>query len=128
MAKPEQPQHDRSLLANTLLWSAFFLPPAAWGFHLQFVYAAADQVCKGGMREQMLHIASTACLVASLLGGIVAFWQWLAAGATWPSEHRSDFIARQRFLSAEAMLASLLFGLVIVGQWLAVLHLPPCAH
>lgn len=128
MTKVEPPQHDGSLLATTLLWTAFFLPPAAWGFHLQFVYAAADQVCQGGVRELTLHIASIVCLAVAVLGGVVALWQWLAAGATWPSEQRSDFIARRRFLSAEAMLASLLFGLVIVGQWLAVLYLSPCAH
>jgi hypothetical protein len=126
--KVHQPQHDGALLTNLALWVAFFLGPAAWAVHLQVVYAASQQVCDGTFSKSTLHIISALCLIASVVGGLLAMALWLRAGAVWPSERGDDLTARARLLSAEAMLTSLLFSLVIIAQWLSVLYYSPCAY
>jgi hypothetical protein len=113
---------------NLALWTAFFLGPAAWGVHLQSVYAASQQVCDGTFRLATLHVISTVCLAMSLGGGLLAMVLWLRAGAVWPSEERADAIARFRFVSAEAILTGILFALVIIAQWISVLYYSPCAY
>jgi hypothetical protein len=73
-------------------------------------------------------MVSAACVLAALGAGILAAGLWFTSGAKWPSDGRSDIVARQRFLSAEGMLSGLLFAIIVVGQWLAVIYLSPCAH
>jgi hypothetical protein len=110
------------------LWIGVLLPPAVWGLHLQFVYAASEQVCKGKLNVGTLNLASACCVIVALGAGALATGIWFASGTQWPSEDRSDLIARKRFLSAEGMLSSLLFSIVVVGQWMSIFYLPPCAY
>ena len=110
------------------LWIGVLLPPAAWGTHLQFVYAASEQVCKGRFGLTTLNVVSAICVLATVCSGLLAAGLWFGAGAKWPSDQASDLVARQRFLSAEGMLSGLLFAIVVTGQWLALIYLSPCAH
>jgi type III secretory pathway component EscU len=110
------------------LWIGLLLPPAVWGIHLQFVYAASEQVCKGQLSLTTVNVISAICIAAAIGAGILATGLWFGAGRIWPSEAKTDLIARQRFLSAEGMLSSLLFSIIVVGQWTGVLYLTPCAH
>jgi hypothetical protein len=110
------------------LWIGILLPPAAWAIHLQFVYAASEQVCKGHVSLTTLNIVSAASVLAALGAGVLAAGLWFGSGAKWPAEEQSDVIARQRFLSAEGMLSGLLFAIVVVAQWFALVYLSPCAH
>jgi hypothetical protein len=121
-----EPQHDGAWGTSAALWAGVLLGPAAWGVHLQFVYAAAEQVCKGNLDKTALHIASIACLVVAIASGIIAAWLWFMSGAKWSSDARSDLVARQRFLSCEGILSGVLFAIVIVGQWLSIVYYSPC--
>jgi hypothetical protein len=121
-----EPQHDGAWGTSAALWTGVLLGPAAWGVHLQFVYAAADQVCKGNLDKTALHIASIACLSVAIAGGLIAAWLWFTSGVKWPSDARSDLVARRRFLAAEGILTGVLFAIVIVGQWLSIVYYPPC--
>jgi hypothetical protein len=121
-----QPKPPSAPLTTIALWTGLFLAPAAWGVHLQFVYAASQQVCKKNLTSVTLNSASAICLALAVISGLLATWNWFMAGATWPSDERSDLIARRRFLSAEGMLTALLFAVVIGAQWLALVYLPPC--
>jgi uncharacterized membrane protein len=122
-----EPHSHRAPMITAVLWLAFFMAPAAWAIHLQFVYAASQQVCKGTLSLFTLHAVSMVCVVAALVSFAVAAWQLFATGATWPSDESNDQVARRRFLAAEALLAGLLFSIVIVAQWLALIYLSPCA-
>jgi hypothetical protein len=122
----DHPKPETAPLTTLALWLGLFLSPAAWAMHLQFVYAASQQICKQHLSEVTLNNASILCLTLAVIGGLIATWNWFTAGANWPSEERSDLIARRRFLSAEGMLSSLLFTIVIVAQWLSVAYFPPC--
>jgi hypothetical protein len=119
---------DEAPWTTFCLWVGVLLPPAMWGLHLQFVYAASEQVCKGQLSLATLNVASACCVAAALGAGMLATGLWFASGRRWPSEERSDVIARRRFLSAEGMLSSLLFSIVVIGQWMSVFYLSPCAH
>jgi hypothetical protein len=110
------------------LWVGVLLPPAAWAAHLQFVYAGSEQVCKGNLSLATLNIVSGVCVLAALAAGVLAASLWFTSGAQWPSDTRSDLVARRRFLSAEGMLSGLLFAIVVVAQWFALVYLSPCAH
>jgi hypothetical protein len=123
-----QPQPKNARLTTLGLWVGVLLPPVAWAAHLQFVYAASEQVCRGRLGLATLNIISAMCLLAALCAGVLATGLWFGSGAKWPSDERSDLVARQRFLSAEGMLSGLLFAIVLVGQWLALVYLSPCAH
>jgi hypothetical protein len=124
--QPEKPQHESAPWTTAALWTGVFLAPVAWAVHLQFVYAVSQQACTGKISDMTLHIVSLACAAAAVAGGLLAAWHWFKSGAQWPSDERSDLIARRRFLSSEGILSSVLFALIIVGQWLAIVFLSPC--
>jgi len=121
-----QPKPESAPITTLAVWTSFLLPALAWGAHLQFVYAAAQQVCKGQVGVATLSIVSAVCLAAAVGAGVLGCCLWFSAGAKWPSDERSDLVARLRFLSAEGMLSSLLFAIIIAGQWMAVIYLSPC--
>jgi hypothetical protein len=121
-----QPKPASAPLRTIALWAGLFLAPAAWAVHLQFVYAASQQVCKQSLSSATLSCASAICLALAIISGLLATWNWFVAGAKWPSGEQSDLMARCRFLSAEGMLSALLFAVVIAAQWLALVYLPPC--
>src|SRR4051794_20464148 len=125
MSNEERVSH-RAPMTTPILWLALFMAPAAWAIHLQFVYAASQQVCKGSFSLFSLHVVSLACVLAALVGLSVALWQLIVTGAKWPSDEHNDEVARRRFLAAEAILAGLLFSIVITAQWFALVYLSPC--
>jgi hypothetical protein len=126
MSNQELHSHQAPV-ATPMLWLAFFMPPVVWAFHLQFVYAAAQQVCNDNLTLTSLHAFSAACTIVALIALFLAVWQLLSTGGRFPSDERGDVLARRRFLAAEALLSGLLFSIVIVAQWLALLYLSPCA-
>jgi hypothetical protein len=121
-----QPKPPSAPLTTLALWTGFLLAPVAWAVHLQFVYAASQQVCKQKLSSVTLNSVSAICLGLAVISGLLATWNWFSAGAKWPSDDRSDLVARRRFLSAEGILAAVLFAVVIAAQWLALIYLPPC--
>src|SRR3954469_16306367 len=122
-----QPMPPSAPLTTLALWMGFLLAPAAWAVHLQFVYATSEQVCKQHLSRATLNGVSTACLTVAVFGGVLATMNWLLAGAKWPSDERSDLVARRRFLAAEGILTGLLFTVVIVAQWMALVYHSPCS-
>jgi hypothetical protein len=122
----DQPKPESAPVTTLALWTGLLLAPIAWAVHLQFVYAASQQVCNERLTPAMLQAASITCLALAVAAGLLATWNWFTAGAKWPSDERSDLIARRRFLSAEGMLSALLFALVIAAQWLALVYFSPC--
>ena len=123
-----KPKLSTVRLTTLGLWVGLLLPPVTWAVHLQFVYSASEQVCRGRLGLATLNIVSAVCLAASLCASVLAAALWFGSGAKWPSDEQSDFAARQRFLSAEGILSGLLFAIIVFGQWLALVYLSPCAH
>src|SRR4051812_14326725 len=99
----QQHKGENAPWTTVALWIGLFLAPAAWAIHLQFVYATAQQACNGKIDQATLHFVSLACTALAVAGGLLATWNWFKAGAQSPSDERSDFVARRRFLSAEGM-------------------------
>ena len=122
----DQPKPESAPITTLALWTGLLLAPIAWAVHLQFVYAASQQVCTDRLTQTTLQAVSIICLALAVTAGLLATWNWFSAGAKWPSDERSDLVARRRFLSAEGMLSALLFAIVIVAQWLALVYFPPC--
>jgi hypothetical protein len=106
------------------LWIGILLPPIAWGVQLQSVYLASEFGCLTS-DFTWNHVLSALTLVVALVGGVIAWFEWVAAGATTEAEG-VDRMSRRRFMALIGILSSALFSVTIVAQWLPTLMSVPC--
>ena len=106
------------------LWLGLLLPPAAWAIQLQTVYLTSEYGCKY-MDFMPNHLASVFTLLLSIIGGVIAWRNWIEAGKTWEAKEANP-IDRSRFMAILGMLTSALFTLLIFAQWLPTLLGVPC--
>jgi hypothetical protein len=106
------------------LWIGMLLPPAAWAAQLQSLYLTSEFGCKSS-NFTWNHVVVVAALALSLLGGAIAWREWLASGATNDAEG-SDRMSRRRFMAMLGILTSALFTVTIFAQWLPTLVGVPC--
>ena len=106
------------------LWTGMLLAPVAWAIQLQLVYLTSEFGC---FTSDFLwnHIVSGLMLVVALVGGVIAWSEWVAAGAT-TDEQGGDRMSRRRFMALIGILTSSLFSVTIVAQWLPTLLRVPC--
>ena len=110
--------------SNFGLWVGLLLPTAAWAIQLQTVYLTTEYGCKYG-DFMPNHLVSIFALLASAVGGLVAWRNWLDAGREWESTG-GDETSRRRFMAILGMLTGALFTLLIFAQWLPTLAGVPC--
>jgi hypothetical protein len=106
------------------LWLGFLLPPVAWAIQLQTVYLTTLYGCSSS-DFMPNHLVSIFALLASIIGGVIAWRGWLETGKQWKAE-AADATSRSRFMAILGMLASGLFTLVIFAQWLPTIFGVPC--
>jgi hypothetical protein len=106
------------------LWIGILLAPVAWAVQLQTVYLTSEFGC---FTSDFMwnHVLSGLALVAAIIGGVIAWLEWVAAGATTDTEG-PDFMSRRRFMALIGILTSALFSVTIVAQWLPTLTRVPC--
>ena len=123
--KTDQTEHElEQPVSQFLLWTGLLLPPLAWSADLETVYLFSDYACE---YHNFLpnHIASGVFLLISLIGGLIAWNNWLRSGAIWPNGS-SGVVASSRFLSALGLLSAALFSTLILAQWLPTIVGVPC--
>jgi hypothetical protein len=106
------------------LWVGLLLPPAAWAIQLQTVYLTSQYGCKY-MDFLPNHLVSIFALLLAVIGGVVAWRNWIETGKKWKSEEASP-IDRSRFMAILGMLTGALFTLLIFAQWLPTILAVPC--
>ena len=106
------------------LWAGLLLAPAAFLLNLELSYVMVRRSCLQGT-PLPVHVVQGACLLAAVVGTLIAWRQWLAAGREWPGE-AGGAVGRTRFLAGLGLTVSLLFVLVILAQWLPAFTLHPC--
>jgi hypothetical protein len=119
-----EPDQLEEPVSQLMLWIGFLLPPIAWSLHLETVYLLSDYACAYNNFVPN-HIASAVCLLISLIGFTVAWFNWQRSGSTWPNG-ASGAIPRSRFLSALGLLTGALFSALIFAQWLPTIVGVPC--
>jgi hypothetical protein len=106
------------------LWVGMLLPPAAWAVQLQSLYMTSEFGCRSS-NFTLNHVVVVAALALSLLGGAIAWREWLASGANEEAEG-GDRLSRRRFMSMLGILTAALFTVLIFAQWLPTLMGVPC--
>ena len=118
-ATPEKIDRGRSLR----LWIGLLLPPVAWAVQLQVLYLTSEFGCRSGTFFWN-HVAVGVGLLLSIVGGLIAWREWMASG-TIDNEGGGE-LPRRRFMAMLGVLASGLFALTIFAQWLPTLMGVPC--
>lgn len=106
------------------LWIGMLLPPIAWAMHLQLVYLTSEFGCFTS-DFTWNHVLSGLMLIVALVGGAIAWLEWVAASAT-TDEEGGDVMSRRRFMALIGILTSALFSVTIIAQWLPTLMRVPC--
>ncbi|HEY0458432.1 MAG TPA: hypothetical protein VGC97_04720 [Pyrinomonadaceae bacterium] len=106
------------------LWVGLLLPPAAWAIQLQTVYLASEYGCKY-MNFMPNHLASVFALLLSIIGGVIAWRNWIESGKQWEAKEANPQ-SRSRFMAILGMMTAALFTLLIFAQWLPTLLGVPC--
>lgn len=108
------------------LWIGMLLAPIAWGIQLQSVYLTSEFGC---FTSDFMwnHVVSGLALTVALVGGAIAWLEWIAAGATTDATG-ADLLSRRRFMALLGVLISALFSVTIVAQWLPTLLRVPCGR
>jgi hypothetical protein len=106
------------------LWTGMLLPPTAWAAQLQSVYLTSEFGCFTS-DFTWNHVVSGLMLAVAIVAGAIAWWEWVAAGATTDAEG-GDLKSRRRFMALIGILTSALFSVTIVAQWLPTLMGVPC--
>ena len=107
-----------------LLWACMLAGPVAALVQLQANYALVLWACGAG-RTWPLHLVSLLALLVAAGAGLLAWRNWLRAGAEWDDD-RAGVLPRSGFMAAVGMLVSAHSALVIVAQWIAVFIFGPC--
>lgn len=105
------------------LWPGLFVPPITFLGWLTAAYALVPLAC-ATRQPGLLHVASAVALSLTLVGGLIAWRDWRAAGHVVAGEGESG--ARSRFLALVGLLVSSMFALVLVAAWFTALVVPAC--
>ena len=106
------------------LWIGMLLPPVAWAIQLQSLYLTSEYGCHTS-DFMWNHVVVVAALALSLLGGAIAWREWLKSGASVDAES-ADRVSRSRFMALLGILTASLFTVLIFAQWLPTLMGVPC--
>src|SRR5206468_3635883 len=89
------PKRGRSMA----LWAGVIGAPMVWAVQLQVIYALGQWAC-GSERYVVLHVLSAVFLVLALVGAVLGWRDYRAAGEGSPDETDGGPVARTRFLGA----------------------------
>ena len=106
------------------LWIGMLLPPAAWAIQLQSLYLTSEYGCPTA-DFMWNHVVVVIALAFSLLGGAIAWREWLKSGSSVEAEG-GDRLSRRRFMALLGILMASLFTVLIFAQWLPTLMGVPC--
>lgn len=107
-------------------WAAALAGPLAWFLNLEAVYALTPLACASGSRAG-LHFTTFGCLAIAAMGAGLAWFNWVWAARSNPSDAEEGWEARVGFLSLLGLGSAALFTLLILAQWIAILVLDPCS-
>ena len=125
MSKSRQAKKETIDKGDALrLWIGMLLPPLAWAAQLQSLYLASEYGCA---TSDFIwnHVVAVIALALSLLGGAIAWREWLKSGASVEAE-AGDLASRSRFMALIGILTASLFTILIFAQWLPTLTGVPC--
>ena len=105
-------------------WVGFFLAPAVFFAHLQIAYVQVPWAC-ARHGDVWIHVVDVLAVLLALVGTIVAWRVWLAAGREMPGEGGGS-LPRTRFVGATGLGVSATITLVLFGQWVAAFFISPC--
>jgi hypothetical protein len=100
------------------------LPALAFLLNLEIEYVVVPWSCANDA-NMAVRLVPIALLIVALVGGLVAWREWTAAGRGWPADDHG-VIARARFLAVLGLLSSGLFTMLIIAQWMPSFFFGPC--
>jgi hypothetical protein len=112
----------RSILVQI---AALLLAPLAWAVHMAVSYALVPMVCQRGAGALALHLTSAIGLAIALLGLLLAWRTWRAAGRGWRATGH-EAIDRARFLSVTGLLLGGYVTVILLLQAALSFGLDPC--
>ena len=113
--------HDLSL------WCAVLGAPVLFLCHQLVCYMLVPWVCMTGKRP-VLYLVSAGFLVATIIGGLLAWREFRHAGSGLPGSKTDPPLGRSQMLSVLGMMSSGLFSLAIVAQAIASFMVDPCTN
>jgi hypothetical protein len=106
------------------LLAGLFLAPAVSAINMETNYALVPYACQSG-KWWLLSVTSLVALVIALYGSWIAWHNWRAAGAEWPSEE-GGMLHRTRFVGVLGLGFSLTGCALILMQLIPVYLMDPC--
>lgn len=108
-----------------LLWTGWFIGPAAWGLHLLVSYVLVPWVCRTG-EYWTLHGVTLVTFLLATAGMMISWRQWTSVGRGALTGPGDPSVRRVRFMAVGGLLISALSALIILVEGLPGFVLSAC--